>query len=336
MDKASRLLLFAEVVEAGSFTRAADHRNVNRSVISKQISQLEEELNVRLFNRSTRSVSLTEIGQTLYTHALKMRESLETVEEVAQVSQREPRGTLKISTPTNFGHHILPQIVNEYLRKFPKVRVDLRLEDHLVDLIGGGYDLAIRITQPRDSSLIARPVARNRTLLVAAPRFIERYGVPNDINELVTKPSVMYVREGLQQDSIDYIGSDGILHKAELNSRLRANDPEILLASVLEGLCFALMPAFSVGEALRNGYLVPLLPDLHLVHRPDIHIVYPHRQFLAQKTRGFIECVRRVIDNNPPIWERDIVGFENMYGYTKGEPPSFPENPITLGEHSPL
>ncbi|MGJ8513463.1 LysR family transcriptional regulator [Carnimonas bestiolae] len=336
MDKAARLLLFADVVDAGSFTAAADHRNVNRSVISKQIGQLEEELSVRLFNRSTRSVSLTGIGQSIYPHALRMREALEAVEEVAQVSQKEPRGTLKLSVPSNFGHHVLPQVLREYLQLYPKVRVDLRLEDNIVDLIGGGYDLAIRISQPRDSTLIARPLARNRTLLVAAPTFIERHGTPSTLTELLAMPAVIYSREGLTQDHIEYFNDHGVVEKATLTSRYRANDPELLLGAVLDGLCFALMPAFSVGEDIAAGRLVPLLPQLKLTARPAIHMVYPHRQFLAQKTRGFITCLQKVVGSDTPVWERKITGFENMYGFVEGQAPSVFDLPISPGDHSPL
>lgn len=336
MDKAARLLLFADVVDAGSFTRAADHRNVNRSVVSKQISQLEAELKVRLFNRSTRSVSLTGIGQSIYPHALKMRESLEVVEEIAQVSQNEPSGTLKISAPSNFGHHVMPQVLSAYLRRYPKVRVDLRLEDEVVDLIGGGYDLAIRIAPPRDSSLISRPLARNRTLIVAAPTFIENFGEPRNVEELVTNQAVIYSRDGMLRDKISYLTDEGTIEKIPLTSRYMANDPELLLGAVLDGLCFALMPAFSVGEAIAEGRLIPLLPNLRLAQRPDIHMVYPHRQFLAKKTRGFIECLQSLVGGNPPLWERDITDFDNMYGYTDGEPPELHTHPISVGEHSPL
>lgn len=336
MDKAARLLLFADVVDAGSFTAAADHRNVNRSVISKQIGKLEEELSVRLFNRSTRSVSLTGIGQSIYPHALKMREELEAVEEIAQVSQKEPRGTLKLSVPSNFGHHVLPQVLLEYLKLYPKVRVDLRLEDNIVDLIGGGYDFAIRISQPRDSSLIARPLARNRTLLVAAPEFIEHYGTPTTLAELLATPAVIYSREGLVQDHIEYLNDHGVIEKAPLTSRYRANDPELLLGAVLDGLCFALMPAFSVGDDIAAGRLVPLLPQLKLITRADIHMVYPHRQFLTQKTRGFITCLQNVVGSDLPAWERKIEGFDNMYGFIAGRAPSIFDMPISPGDHSPL
>ncbi|WP_052364902.1 LysR family transcriptional regulator [Halotalea alkalilenta] len=336
MDKASRLLLFADVVEAGSFSRAADHRNVNRSVISKQIGQLEEELQVRLFNRSTRSVSLTGLGNAIYPHALRMREAMESVEELAQLSQHEPLGTLKISVPSNFGRHFLPKVLRQYLRQYPQMHIDLRLEDQIIDLIGGGYDLAIRISQLRDSSLIARPLARNRPVLVAAPAFIERYGMPSTLDELITRPAVIYARDGMILDRVNYITASGVVEKASLKSRYMANDPEMLLGAILDGLCFGVVPSYSASEAIRQERLVPLLPTLKLLPWADLHVVYPHRQFLAQKTRGFIDCLQSMIGGHPPLWERDIPGFADMYGFVDDQPPRLAPSHTPIGENTPL
>ncbi|GAB2791672.1 LysR family transcriptional regulator [Halomonas shantousis] len=314
MDRASRLLLFLDVVEAGSFTRAADRRNINRSVVSRQIGHLEDDLQVRLFNRSTRSLSLTGVGQEIYKRSLLLRETLEETEEIASAYHKAPQGTLKVSCPTHFGRLYVEEAVRMFLERYPETHVEIQLDERTVDLIGGGYDLAVRLLPLEDSNLIARPLARNRPIICASPAFIERFGMPASLEELVRLPAAIYSRDGLVLDSVRYANPQGGTEKIPLNPRLRSNDPLAVYSTMRHGLCFGVLSSFVLSEEILTGELIPLLTDLPLVDYPDIHIVYPHREYLAQKTARFIDCLKEVV-GEPPIWERHIPGFDSMYGH---------------------
>lgn len=314
MDRASRLLLFLDVVEAGSFTRAADRRNVNRSVISRQIGHLEDELQVRLFNRSTRSLSLTGVGREIYKRSLRLRETLEETDEVAAAYHKAPQGILKLSCPTHFGRLYVEQAVRIFLERYPETRVELQFDDRIVDLIAGGFDLAVRMAPLSDSNLVARLLAHNRPIICASPAFIERYGMPETIEALARLPAAIYSRDGLVLDSVRYSNAQGGTEKIPLTPRLRSNDPVVIYRAMRHGLCFGVLSSFVLGSEIVAGELVPLLTHIPLVGYSDIHIVYPHRQYLAQKTTRFIDCLKEVV-GSPPVWERNIPGFDTMYGY---------------------
>ncbi|MHB0776312.1 LysR family transcriptional regulator [Halomonas sp. WWR20] len=314
MDRASRLLLLLDIVEAGSFTKAADRRNVNRSVISRQIGHLEEDLQVRLFNRSTRSLSLTDVGREIYQRSLLLRATLEETEEVASAYHGTPKGTLKVSCPTHFGRLYVDKAVRIFLERYPETHVELQLEERTVDIIGGGYDLAIRLLPLEDSNLIARPLARNRPIMCASPAFIERFGMPKTIEELAQLPAAIYSRDGLVLDSVRYTNPQGGTERIPLYTRLRSNDPLAVYSTMRHGLCFGVLSSFVFNEEITKGDLLPLLPQLPLMDYPDIHIVYPHREYLPLKTARFVDCLKEVV-GDPPVWERSIPGFASMYGH---------------------
>jgi len=317
VDKASRLLLFLDVVEAQSFSKAADHRQVNRSVVSKQISRLEEELQIRLFNRSTRSLALTDAGREIHQHALRLREVLEDTDDVAGAYQDGPRGILKITSPSHFGRTYVAQAVRLYMERYPDTQVEVRLEDHLTDLIGGGYDLAIRMSELEDSNLIARPLAAHRHLICASPAFIERHGMPQTPADLTGLPAAVYSRDGFILDRLRVCTESGVEEKVALDSRLKVNDADVLIGAIKSGACYGMVSAINIKDEILNGELVPLLTNVPMKPLPSIHLVYPHRQYLPQKTRRFSDCLQEVV-GTPPVWEQRIPGFENMYGYGSG------------------
>ncbi|WP_438767679.1 LysR family transcriptional regulator [Kushneria sp. TE3] len=314
MDLSSRLLLLAEVVDAGSFTRAADLRHVDRSVISRQIRHLEKELEVRLFNRSTRVVHLTDAGREIYQRALRLRTALEDARHVAEAYQSEPRGVLRINAPTDFGRRYVAPAAGLFMRRFKDIRVELQLDNAYVDVIAGGYDLVIRISEPQDSSLIARPLARNHQVICASPEFIQRHGMPESVEALLLLPATTYSRDDLSVDYLHYYNEDNRIVRGALNPRFRTNDPEVMIRAMLVGLCYGVMSAFMLEDAFREGRLFPILPELQLAPSPDIHMVYPHREFMTLKTRRFIECLQEIV-GDPPVWERNMPKIGMLQGY---------------------
>lgn len=313
MDLASRLLLLLEVVDAGSFVKVSEQRNVDRSVISKQITKLEEELGVRLLNRTTRSLSLTAAGSEMINQAKRLRDLLNNTHRLAQTYHSEPRGTLKITSSSLFGRQYIQKAILEFQRRYTDVEVELRLEDRVVEMVGEGFDIGFRLGVPKDSSLISTKIARNRMLIVASPAFIERYGAPQSIEELEQLPAVVYSSTGLLIDKIKYLDEDGEDAHIQLNTAYKANEAEILTSTALSGNMIAAVTAQMIDDEILTGKLVPIMTQLHLSDYGTFYAVYPHRN-PPIKTKLFIEILREIVGQQTPIWETRIPGFHNMYG----------------------
>ncbi|WNC73600.1 LysR family transcriptional regulator [Thalassotalea psychrophila] len=313
MDLASRLLLLLEVSELGSFTKVSEHRNVNRSAISKQIGKLEQELSVHLLNRTTRSLSLTAAGVEMVNQAKQLRNLLNKSKRLAENYHNEPRGDLKISSSTFFGRQYVQHAILKFQARYPDIRVELLLEDRVVDLVGEGFDIGFRIGEPEESNLIAKQIARNRLLIVAAPAFIDKYGKPNTIPKLESLPAVVYSAQGLLIDKIKYRDNAGNEAFIQLNPIYKVNEVEMLINTVLAGRMFAVTTAQMIENEVLEGKLVPIMTHINLTNYGTFYAVYPHRDS-PLKTRLFIETLKEVIGDKTPIWETRIPGFQKMYG----------------------
>ncbi|WP_105254449.1 LysR family transcriptional regulator [Pseudoalteromonas sp. T1lg75] len=312
MDTTSRLIMLLEVVEQGSFSKAAAMRNIDRSVISKQISKLEDELGVRLLNRTTRSFSLTAAGAEMVKKARDLRLLLTDTVQLAENYHQEPRGLLRIATSHTLGRRYIQPVINDFQKRFPQVNVDMRLGDRPVDMISEGYDLAFRIGEPRDSSLIARKVARNRMLLLASPEFIATYGNPQSIEELGQLPAATYATSHTRLDTINYINAEGEECEQVINAVYTSNDGEVILDKVISGTAFCLVPAFLIENEIRDGLLTPLLHDVNLPDYGAMYALYPHRD-LPVRTRLLLDAVRHYIGDPVPRWELNIPELDSLY-----------------------
>jgi DNA-binding transcriptional LysR family regulator len=312
MDTTSRLLMLLEVVEQGSFIKAAEVRNIDRSVISKQISRLEDELGIRLLNRTTRSFSLTAAGAEMIKKATELRALLGETVRIAENYHLEPKGVLKVTASGLFGRRYLQPVINDFQMRFPQVEVELRLDDRVTDIVSEGFDLAFRIGEPKDSSLIARKIARNRLLVVATPTFITNYGMPKTIEDLTQLPAASYASTSLKVEGVRYYNQQGEPREQKLNNIYRANDAEVLLMKTLSDTAFFVAPAFVLDNEIKDGLLVPLLTDVKLMEYSAIYAVYPHRD-LPVRTRLFFDAVREYVGKDIPVWERKIPNFEQLY-----------------------
>lgn len=312
MDLASRLLLLLEVSEMGSFAKVSEYRNINRSAVSKQINKLEQELGVHLLNRTTRSLSLTTAGSEMVNQARSLRELLSNSKRLAQNYHSEPRGELKIASSTLFGRQYVQQAIMEFQRLYPEVKIELLLEDRLVDVIGEGFDLGFRIGEPKESNLISKRIARNRLLIVAAPSFIEKYGQPETVTKLESLPTVVYSAPGLLIDKIKYRDSQGSEEFIHLNTTYKVNEVELLIKTALAGNMLTVTTAQMIENEISEGKLVPIMTHLDLIDYGTFYAVYPHRDS-PLKTKLFVETLIGVIGNEIPVWETRIPGFENMY-----------------------
>lgn len=313
MDLADRLLLLLEVSELGSFAKVSEHRNMNRSAISKQIAKLEQELDVHLLNRTTRSLSLTAAGTEMVNQALSLRKLLNNSKRLAQNYHSEPRGNLKISSPTLFGRQYVQQAILEFQNLYPEINIELLLEDRMVDVVGEGFDIGFRVGEPKESNLIARKIARNRLLIVAAPTFIEKFGQPETVPKLERLPAVVYSAPGLLMDKIKYCDSRGNDALIQLNSSYKVNEVELLIKTALAGNMLTVTTAQMIENEILEGKLVPIMTHINLADYGTFYAVYPHRDS-PLKTKLFLKTLKAVVGEDIPIWETRIPGFDHMYG----------------------
>jgi len=312
MDTTSRLLMLLEVIEQGSFAKAAGSRNIDRSVISKQISRLEEDLGIRLLNRSTRSFSLTAAGAEMIKKAVELRELLSDTLRIAENYNKEPRGLLKITCPPIIGQRYLQSVIIEFQKRFPQVEVELRLDDRLIDIVSEGFDLAFRIGAPKDSSLVARSIARNRWLILATPSFIENYGLPKKVEDMLDLPAATYSSSHIKMNTIKYLDQYSEPHEQKMKSTFRANDGDVLKMKILSGTAYGLLPAFLINNEIKEGRLIPLLTNLQLIEDKPMYAVYPHRD-LPVRTQLFLDAVCEYIGKDKPLWEMAIPDFDKLY-----------------------
>jgi DNA-binding transcriptional LysR family regulator len=294
------LLSFLSVVEAGSFQAAADRMNMDRSVLSRRIAALEAELGTRLLQRSTRALSVTAAGQGLLVKARCLRDLLNEVQQIAEDSHETLRGRLRVTAPTHFGHLYVQEALERFLFLHPEVEGELRLEDRFTPLVAEGFDVAIRIGEPEDSSLVARKLVNHSLEIVAAPEFLTRHGTPGDVAELVKLPALAYRSEGVEAAHLHYLDRRGKRHQAPMNIVYWSNSGQMLRQSAVVGLGWAILSTFLCHRDLREGTLVRLLPKLKLPDYAPIYLVTSHRD-LPRRTRAFIDVLRQVV-GNPPVW----------------------------------
>ncbi|WDE05866.1 LysR family transcriptional regulator [Thalassomonas viridans] len=284
------LVIFVEVINAGSFTRAAENTGHSTSYISKEINKLESRLGVRLMNRTTRSISLTPEGKVYHQQCQQIIDDAEQAQ--AQINQRqaEPKGTLKVSCPVSFGlSHVRP-VLAKFLAANPKVNLELDLSDRKVDIIAEGFDVVIRGSmQLEDSSLISRHLLSSYGVTVASPDYLATYGTPQHPGELADHQIITY--SYLKTPDIwEYQTEQGQDIAVKVKGRVLTNSPEMELELALSGQGITRMPMFNLGNKLETGELVSLFDDYRKLPI-NIHLVYPSRKHMAAKVRHFIDFV---------------------------------------------
>lgn len=301
MDKVSRMLLFVDVVNCRSYTKAADKRHITRSVISKQISKLETEVGARLFHRTTRSLSLTEIGRVVYHQALKFREHLEETEILVERYQQTVQGLLRITCPSHFGILHVQPVVCRFMQDYPDVQIELSFENRYTDIVAEGIDLAVRITHPQDSNLIALKLADNPVKMVASPEYLNQYQEPQQMEDLKRHRCIVYAAEGVLVDHWQYYENETV-RTVQVNPIYLANDGNLLLEATKAGMGIGLLATFMLKQALQNKELVPVLPAIQLAPYSPIYVMYSSREHLPPKTEIFLKYLKAAIQKKP-YWE---------------------------------
>ena len=293
------LAVFARVVEAGSFAEAARRLSSSRSVVSKAVAKLEVALGARLLNRTTRHLSLTEIGAAVAEHGRRIVEEAADAENLVASLTSEPRGVLRINASVAFGTlHVAPALA-EFLPQYPKIKVDLTISDRWVDLAEEGYDLLIQVTGQPQEHLVARNLAPVRRQLCATPTYFLQRGIPKSPMDLMDHNCLDYTRSG-EQGRWLFNGPAGEI-SVPVNGPLHVDDDEALSQAVLGGLGMGLLPTFIVGKALQCGRLQAVLSEYIPVER-HVYAMYLPTPHLPSKVRVFIDFLVAHI-GNPPYWD---------------------------------
>jgi DNA-binding transcriptional LysR family regulator len=300
MQNLNDMVTFARVVEANGFSEAARQMGVSKSHVSKSIARLELALGVRLLNRSTRGLSLTEIGAAFHEHCLRITEEATQAAEVDGRLQFEPRGVLRVTAPVAFGRlHVAPAVA-EYLSRYPRLKLDMSTTDRMVDLVTEGYDVAIRIRRAPSPHVVARELAPVRRVVCATREYFERHGIPATPDELTAHNCLHYTHFGTQGEWRFQIAGGEIV--VPVSGSLRINDDDALAQAVLGGLGIAMLPTFIIGSDLQAGRLqsvlsdyVPLERHLYAVHLPNVR--------LPLKIRAFIDFLAARF-GPAPYWDR--------------------------------
>ena len=296
MDAITRMRCFIQVVDSSGFSAAAREMGRSKALVSKYVGELEDELGVRLLNRTTRQVSLTEVGEAYYKEAVEILQRIDDLQASVQSSHQEVRGRLRVSAPRSMGDDFLNKAMMQFLVHYPDIKLDLRLEDRFVDMVEEGFDLAVRVTQLEDSSLIARKIAPFRTVVCAAPDVIERYGAPSVPADLATRPCIIDTNYRFKQNWA--FSDNGERLSVAVKGPVEVNSASAAREAALANLGFLRTPLFFVASDVNRGNLVILLED-HEEPMRGIYAVYPHRRHLSAKVRAFVDFLVEWSSKNP-------------------------------------
>jgi DNA-binding transcriptional LysR family regulator len=300
-DRLGGMRVFAQVVEAKSFSAAAEQLGMSKSLASRHVSALERALSVKLLNRTTRKLSLTEGGALFYEHCARIVQEAELAEQRLTQVQAEPAGLVKVTAAPAFAiRHVLPALT-EFHQRYPKIQVKLFCSNRPVDLGDAGFDLGIRVSFAPAAHLVARKLAVNRSVLCASPAYVERHGMPRRIEDLRRHECVLF--PPLAPKGIWTFQRDGRKHSVPVSGAFETDEVDAVRAAVVAGLGISPLPVYMVADALRDGQLLPLLRRFQLLPESAIYLVYLPNRTLSSRVRALIDfLVERF--GPVPSWEQ--------------------------------
>jgi DNA-binding transcriptional LysR family regulator len=288
------LQAFVKVVQTGSFTRAADALDTQKAHLSRVVTQLERELGVRLLERTTRALSLTEVGREFFERAVGILASVEDAQRVVQKAQGEPRGTLKLTCGVEFGMIAVSGWIDRYLQRYPQVRAEADFTGRLVDIVHEGFDLAVRVGPLADSTLAARKLGDLTYGLFASPDYVARRGVPEHPSDLATHDVLAFA--GGSHRATWALSQGGHEERALLQPRLKANNVFAVRDAAIAGLGIAQLPQIVAAAPVAGRQLHAVLPGWSPPTVP-VHAVFASARYLTPKVRGFIELAAEAFDD---------------------------------------
>ncbi len=300
MQDLNDMVTFARVAEAGSFSEAARRTNSGKSSVSKAIARLERALGARLINRSTRGLSLTEVGEAYYEHCRRIVAEAAQAENVVDHHLAKPRGVLKVTTSVAFGTLQVTPALPDFLARYPDIAIDMTIIDRVIDLAEEGFDLGIRITSQPDPDLVVRSLAPVRRVICATPEYFQRHGTPQQPADLAQHNCLHYTAFG-RTGQWQLRGFDREIN-VPVNGSLKINDDDALSHAVLAGLGVALLPTFIVGNDLQSGRLQAVLQD-YLPVEQEVTAVFLPNTYLPPKIRVFIDFLQERFGPEP-FWDQ--------------------------------
>lgn len=301
MDRLTEMEAFATVVDQGGFTDAARKLGISKSAVSKHVSALEARLGARLLNRTTRRVSPTEIGLIFYDRARRVLNDAGEAESLVTAMQSAPSGVLRMAVATDFGTALLTPVLDEFLREYPAVAVNMVLSNTYVELISEGFDMAIRLGELEDSTLRARKITEATQRLIAAPSYLAEMGYPARIDDLANHRLLHYSNQS-SANVWRITAPSGEVRQVRGSGWLTVNDGKSLLEAAAKGLGIAYLPSYLYHVAMAEGRVVDAMPDLPRT-TVSVYAVYPPGRFTQPKVRAFIDfLVERFSDRGPDTW----------------------------------
>ncbi len=290
------LMYFSQVVEHGGFSAAERVLGISKSRLSRRLTELEASLGVRLLQRSTRKLALTEAGHLFYQHCQAMLSEAQAAVNVVQQLRSSPRGTVRVSVPVTVSQTILSQILPEFMHRYPEVRVVMRVTNRVVDLFEDSIDIALRVRSdpPENANIVVRPLWRTQQMLVGAPSLLQQNApplLPADLNRFET----LDVPTGDGRHVFDLIAPDGTRHAHEHEPRLVTADLMTIREAVLSGVGIAALPEMMYGSALRAGQLSPVMPGWTFP-TPQLYAVFVSRQGMVPAVRAFVDYLVEMLD----------------------------------------
>ncbi|TDG04545.1 LysR family transcriptional regulator [Paraburkholderia guartelaensis] len=301
MDRLTSLGVFVAAVEEGSLAAAARRFGLSAAMAGKHVSAIEAELNARLLQRTTRRLSLTEVGYAYYERCKRILEAFDEANREASDSQGTARGVLRVAAPVTFGAMHLGGAVARYLEDHPHVNVEVLLADRYVDLVDAGVDVAIRIGRLQDPGLVTRRLAPCRMVVCASPAYLERHGTPRTPDDLRRAQRLVF-SEAVSAGDWTLLDASNRAHVIDGPCRMAANNTQMLLGAALAGAGIAYGPTFVFGEHLGRGELVALLPDYRATELA-IQAVYPSVRRIPLKVHRFVDYLADTFGDEPP-WDR--------------------------------
>ncbi|WP_334190354.1 LysR family transcriptional regulator [Noviherbaspirillum sp.] len=317
MDKLQAMEVFVQVVDAGSFTRAADQMQLPKATVSTLIRNLEMALSVKLLNRTTRHISVTTDGAAYYERCLSILADVRDAEDALSKTRASPSGRLRVDVATGLGRHLIIPALPQFFKRYPDIQLEIGCSDRPVDLIEEGVDCAVRGGALADSTLIARRVGSLHFITCAAPSYIALNGRPVHPRELLQHQCVNYFSAKTGKIFEWDFAMDGERMQMRLPGRIALNDSDAYVAACLAGVGVAQLPIFVVCPYLQSGQLELLLEDWRVDPLP-LHVVYPQNRHLSAKVRVFVEWIAELFSDHPamrlpercPVMEAEAVQKE--------------------------
>lgn len=297
MNRSNKLLemtIFVAVVDSNSFVEAADKLNMSKQAISRYIQTLEDRLQVRLLQRTTRKMIVTNEGQTFYWQAKAIINATIEAENTLSLDQASPQGMLRVNVPVSFGILHLAPLWQKFLDKYPQIELDITLSDRIVNLLEEGYDLAVRIGNLENSSLISRKLTTTRMIIAASPTYIDQYGMPMHPNDLKQHKIIMYSHWAKKEQWS--FNKDNTFHSVNLKANVYCNNGDTCRQIMLQGGGISTQPDFIIGQDIQQGKLVEVLPN-YKIENFNIYAVYPSRKLLPLRTRCLIDFLVSELQN---------------------------------------